>query len=395
MAFLSKNNKDGRWYSIISVGSGVSRYRSNVALLTTLKKEAVQRHSTVQRVEDDIKSGVLPSDKESLKKFFPWLNDAGTSEVVRLTLGEAIERWLDSRYRNNIRTSTLAINKSALGHFTEMLGSKYPVAKISIGDITRFREERSIILEHSPTTINMNLRSIKTFLNWLVEQEFITNCPKVKQIPVIEPEVKYLTEMQIADLFKLDLSKKHKFTAKGDVWVNDWEHYKRAFQFYLSTGCRLREPIIGTVEGMWLDVPPSLSKNHIKRSIELDGDKLEMLNEIRDKVSSHSTADTAIRQYSRNFRKACDVIGVRKDISFHSLRHTYACIRRLQTNGNMALVRDELGHKNIATTERYCNIPIKRLQDDFPTYAKSAKNGNGTTLNGTTEPFELESLVGR
>ena len=107
------------------------------------------------------------------------------------------------------------------------------------------------------------------------------------------------------------------------------------------------------------------------------------------------TIDTAIRQYSRVFRKACDVIGVRKDISFHSLRHTYACIRRLQTNGNMALVRDELGHKNIATTERYCNIPIKRLQDDFPTYAKSAKNGNGTTLNGTTEPFELESLLGK
>ena len=177
----------------------------------------------VYRVEDDIKSGVIPNDKESLKKFFPWLNDAGTSEVVRLTLGEAVERWLDSRYRNNIRTSTLAINKSALGHFADMLGSKYPVAKISIGDITLFREERSVILEHSPTTINMNLRSIKSFLNWLLEQEFITNCPKVKQVPVDEPEVKYLTEMQIADLFKLDLSKKHKFTAKGDVWVNDWE----------------------------------------------------------------------------------------------------------------------------------------------------------------------------
>ena len=110
---------------------------------------------------------------------------------------------------------------------------------------------------------------------------------------------------------------------------------------YLSTGCRLREPILGTVEGMWLDAPPTLSKNHIKRSIELDGDKLAMLNEIRDKVSNHTNADTAIRQYSRVFRKACDVIGVRKDISFHSLRHTFACIRRLQTNGNMALVRNE------------------------------------------------------
>ena len=69
------------------------------------------------------------------------------------------------------------------------------MVKISIGDVTQFREERSVLLEHSPTTIHMNLRSIKTFLNWLVEKKFITNSPKVKQVPVLEPEVKYLTEM--------------------------------------------------------------------------------------------------------------------------------------------------------------------------------------------------------
>ena len=99
-----------------------------------------------------------------------------------------------------------------------------------------------------------------------------------------------------------------------------------------------------------LDVPPSLSKHHIKRSIELDGDKLVMLNEIRDKVS-------------RVFRKACDVIGVSKGISFHSLRHTFACIRR--------------------------------LQDDFPTYAKSAKNGDVDMLYVDIEPSKLESLIGK
>ena len=390
MASLRKMG-DGRWYARISSGTGAIRTETLVALRTKSKVTARQRFSSVQSVEPDIKSGVI----SDIDAYFPWLNDEGTSSVVTLGLGQAVEQWLDSRYRNNIRTSTLQINKSALGHFADMLGLKYPVAKISIGDISRFREERSVILEHSPTTINMNLRSIKTFLNWLVEHEFITNSPKVKQVPVLEPEVKYLTEMQIADLFKLDLSKKNKFTAKGDVWVEDWEHYKRAFQFYLSTGCRLREPIIGTVEGMWLDVSPALSKNHIKRSIELDGDKLTMLNEIRDKVFSHPSQDSAIRKYSRNFRKACDVIGVRQDISFHSLRHTFACIRRLQTNGNMALVRDELGHKHIATTERYCNIPIRRLQDDFPTYAKSAKNDDVVPLYVVPEPSEMESLVGK
>ena len=393
MATLSKRRK--QWFATISEGSGAIRRRTHIPLRTESKVSARQRLSAVTSIEPDIKSGVIGSDTKSLEAYFPWMNEEGTSKVVQLGLEDAVSEWLDSRYHNNIRTSTLAINKSALGHFADMLGSKYPVAKISIGDISRFREERSVILEHSPTTINMNLRSIKTFLNWLVEQEFITSCPKVKQIPVIEPEVKYLTEMQIADLFKLDLSKKHRFTAKGDLWVNDWEHYKRAFQFYLSTGCRLREPIIGTVEGMWLDVSPALSKNHIKRSIELDGDKLTMLNEIRDKVFSHPSQDSAIRKYSRNFRKACDVIGVRQDISFHSLRHTFACIRRLQTNGNMALVRDELGHKHIATTERYCNIPIRRLQDDFPTYAKSAKNDDVVPLYVVPEPSEMESLVGK
>ena len=61
----------------------------------------------------------------------------------------------------------------------------------------------------------------------------------------------------------------------------------------------------------------------------------------------------------------------------------------------MALVRDELGHKNIATTERYCNIPIRRLEDDFPTYANSAKNDDVLTQNVLTSPPELEAVVGK
>ena len=103
------------------------------------------------------------------------------------------------------------------------------------------------------------------------------------------------------------------------------------------------ERILGTIDGKWLDVLPALSKNHIKRSVQLRTEKLTLLNEIQDRVLNYPSQDSAIRKYSRNLRKACDVIGVSKDISFHNLRHTYACIR----NGNMALVRDELGHKSL------------------------------------------------
>ena len=59
----------------------------------------------------------------------------------------------------------------------------------------------------------------------------------------------------------------------------------------------------------------------------------------------------------------------------------------------MALVRDELGHKSLTTTERYCNIPIRRLEDDFPTYAKVAKNGDVLTQSVLTNALKMESLI--
>ena len=81
----------------------------------------------------------------------------------------------------------------------------------------------------------------------------------------------------------------------------------------------------------------------------------------------------------------------------HSLRHTYGCIRRLQTNGNMPLIRDEMGHTNIATTERYCNIPPEMLEEHFPSLMPYIKNveqrvkmpeiGFGDTEMGDTAVF--------
>ena len=55
----------------------------------------------------------------------------------------------------------------------------------------------------------------------------------------------------------------------------------------------------------------------------------------------------------------------------------------------MPLIRDEMGHTNIATTERYCNIPLKRLEDDFPSYTKQAKNGDVDTDYVDTEPVKM------
>lgn len=47
-----------------------------------------------------------------------------------------------------------------------------------------------------------------------------------------------------------------------------------------------------------------------------------------------------------------------------------------------------MGHKNIATTERYCNIPIQRLEDDFPSYVNSEQNSQLVQHIGTTNQID-------
>ncbi len=372
----------GKWYARISSGSGIGRKEILIPLRSESKVTARQRLSKVESAEPDIKSGVITD----IKAFFPWLNDERTSKVVRLRLGEAVEDWFESRTKNNIRETTLDINQRALDHFVNCIGWKSPAEFISIKDVRKYREVYLADRGYSPTSINMYLRSVRSFLTWLVENEYLDKRPKVHQIPIDEPEVKYLTETEVGELLRLDLSPKGKYLKKGDVAVREWEHYRRAFKFYLNTGARKSEPFLGTINGMWLDIPPGQSKNHRKRTIRLTVDNLEILQEMRERLNNYKSVKICSDSYNKVLTKALKRIGASEELTLHNLRHTFGCIRRLQTNGNMPLIRDEMGHTNFSSTERYTVIPLKRLEDDFPTYAKSSKYGDVHTDYVHTEP---------
>ena len=135
----------------------------------------------------------------------------------------------------------------------------------------------------------------------------------------------------------------------------------------------MSEPFLGEVRGRWLIIPPNESKSHKKRVIKLTSEQVTIVEEMRERVNNSKNRLWAIRSYSKMFKKTCRIIGLRDDIHLHSLRHTFGCMRRLQTNGNMILVRDEMGHTNLRTTERYSEIPLELLQDDFPELAKSVE----------------------
>jgi len=358
-----------KYYARIFIYNSITKKQEvlmHIPLETESKTMAKKRQHIVNANEQLIKDGEIVD----IDNFFPWLNARGQSKITEMNLEQASNRWVESRgNRPNLRKRTLEINKVAINHMLSAWGKTIPIAQLKPQDVRYFIERYSSNFNHSVTTININLRTINTFFIWLVAQDYIEKMPKINQLRVDEPEVKYLSERDIASLLKSDLSKPD----NEGRYIKDWNHYKKVFSMYISTGMRRVEPLLGTINGQWLDIPPSESKTHKKRTIKIDDANLEIINEMREKAYSRKTTMNEVRHYSNVFRRARRMLGLNDELTLHSLRHTFGCIRRLQTNGNMILVRDEMGHTNLRTTERYCNIPIDRLADDFPSYVKTTE----------------------
>jgi len=60
-----------------------------------------------------------------------------------------------------------------------------------------------------------------------------------------------------------------------------------------------------------------------------------------------------------------DVCGVKKPITFHIARHTFATTITLTNGVPLESVSKMLGHRNIKTTQQYAKIVDKKISDDM------------------------------
>ena len=372
-----------RWYNKFS-----RQIECTIPLMTKIKRIALQRGDIIKKDVDNIKDGTI--QKFQFKERFPWMNDTGTSVLIDQTLENVIPDYLAYK-ESKQRASTVDRDRVSINQLCDFIGYSKPVQELSYQDI----EGVNGLIQHlrskgyKDNGINVTLRHLRTFFNWLYKKVKLINEPiEFDFLPKDEQEY-YIDEYQIQAI--------HDYIDQGRI--NSF--FKRALIFYEYTGVRAIEPFIGELYGDWLYIDPSKSKGKNLRKIQLSEDLKTILLEMhafRDEYKDNGSPDPVERSYQRISKTLAKIVKALKfsssrKITLKSFRHHYG-IRRVFMTGNIFQVAMEMGHKNTTTTQHYLRFQPDELKQYFPSLIPiieemenmQKKSIRGTKMRGTIYP---------
>ena len=343
-------NFRGKWYARSRWSDNGNKPEKLTPLRTSSKVTARERLTMVNQVEDEIIELHYKGEKYS----FPWMNEDGKTKVEYFAFENAVEKWLKLRKSQGIAKSTIERNQCSMNTVMAVLGKTIRLSSITTKSIDRYTEVMSL-KGYKPNGININLRTLTTFLKWAYRRGHIDTMPFVEKVKVVKPLPSYLSDKDFKKLLK-----------ETD------EHFAKVFKMYRSTGCRLSEPVLGQLNGDTLIIPAEHSKTRMERSIILSPEDVPVVYELHDRYNAWRKKVKVKKvkyftdKYSKEFKRICRLEKVGLDNKFHDLRHTFAIRRYLMTR-DIYQVMKEMGHSKVTTTQIYAEFELNRLQHDFPT----------------------------
>ena len=342
----------GIWYArVLWYEEDATRQtEKQVPLRTESKVTARERLTMVNQVEDEI----IELHSKGEKYTFPWMNDDGKRKVEYLTLEGAVEIWLKLRKSQGIASSTIERNRQSMNTIISKLGKSIRLSSVTTKSIEKYTEEISL-KGYKPNGININLRTLTTFLRWAYRRDDIDKLPFVPKVKVDEALPSYLSDVDFDRLIK-----------ETD------EHFAKVFQMYRNTGCRLTEPVLGVLKNDTLVLSAKHSKTRKERRILLSPEDVPVVYELQERYNAWRKKVKVKKvkyfadKYSKEFKRVCRHKKVGLDNKFHDLRHTFAVRRYLMTR-DIYQVMKEMGHKKVTTTQIYAEFEFNDLGTDFPT----------------------------
>lgn len=210
-------------------------------------------------------------------------------------------------------------------------------------------------LKLSENTMHSRINALKFYYEQVLKKDkFFYEIPRAKK-PYKLPNV--LSEKEIVRLFNTLQNQKHKAIL---------------FIAY-SAGMRVSEVVglkISNIDSQRMQIKIEGAKGKKDRYVNLSTIVLEVLRSyIKQCVprpkkylfeSEIAGEPYSSRSAQKVFQRAKEKAGISKNVTFHSLRHSFAT-HLLEKGVDIRYIQDILGHNNIKTTERYTHVKKEQI----------------------------------
>jgi len=355
MKKIKNLHKDrGKWYFRTAINSK-DRYIPLQLDETASYSQKLTRRNDIADLIPALKSGEINQDELMVQ--LRWYQHKSNSKP--LTIEYYLKRFMDSKSPKH-RPSTFKRNRNSIVAIGRIINLNKHIDELNLELIEKFEKIRRF--QVSVSTLNIDLRFLKSFTNWLYDHEYINRKLKIKQHKAPKQPAKYISESDFIRLINEE---------SIPAWIRD------ASKVYWFTGCRKMELIKGSVNGLHLLVPSANSKNHTEFRIPLEKWMIPIIEVVHQKRDEHIAKGYKLENFTMISDKIIDgykAIGIydKGRTKLHSLRHSFGCRMYLIT-GDIMQVQKMMNHETDVATKNYVTIDKEELLNDFPTTAKNSK----------------------
>lgn len=271
------------------------------------------------------------------------------------------------KYERAYSDNTVGAYMNDLNKYEEFL--KKDILESDTEDLEKYLK---YIKNLESTTVAHKITSIKSYFNYNIKRGIVSVNPadKVSRPKLVKHLPEYLTEEEVGKL--LDVEVKSPYDYRN----------KTILELLYSSGIRISELV--NIKTPNYDSEECLirimGKGSKERIVPLGDYAVNIMNDYMnnyrplinkkhtDYVFINNRGDKISRQFIfKVIKKEALKKGIKKDISPHTLRHTFAT-HLLKNGADLRIIQELLGHENISTTQIYTHVTNNKLKSDYETY---------------------------
>ena len=326
---------------------------------------------------DNLKSKILNVEKNLIKKDIPITFDSYRNELsgkkererMLIPIFQEHNRKIKELVGQEYAAGTLERYETSLKHTKDFIFWKYNLTDINIEKIDHafIMEYEFYLRSERKCANNTAVKYIKNFhkiINqclangWLNKDPFSNYKAKVKEV-IRE----FLSEAEIEQMMNKE------FVSERLELVRD------IFVFSCFTGLAYIDVKQLTLDNISLGIDGDkwIIKNRQKTDTTSKIPLLPTAKDIIDKYAEHPVCKNEKRllpilsnqKMNAYLKEIADVCGIKKDLTFHIARHTFATTITLSNGVPLETVSKMLGHTSLKTTQHYAKILDKKISEDM------------------------------